>query len=228
MPELPEVEVLKRSLEKKIRFHRILGIKVRNNNLRYKVPSRINKQLKNRVVKSVSRISKYLILHFDFSQKLLIHLGMSGTIHLIKKNKKKNTNLSFYQSSNLPFKHNHIEIEFTKNIKMIYNDPRRFGYFKLLKENYLSEKPFINIGPDPFSNKFNCEYIKYFIYNKKLSIKNLLMNQKFVGGIGNIYANEILFFCRLKPTKSVKKPGMISNKAAKARAAPDIISYTGT
>ena len=88
---------------------------------------------------------------------------------------------------------------------MIYNDPRRFGYFKLLKENYLSEKPFINIGPDPFSNKFNCEYIKYFIYNKKLSIKNLLMNQKFVGGIGNIYANEILFFCRLKPTKSVKK-----------------------
>ena len=204
MPELPEVEVLKRSLQKKIRFRKIIRIRIYNRNLRYKVPYSINKNLKNNIVNNVSRISKYLIFHINFSKKLLIHLGMSGTIHLIEKNNK-NTNASFYHSSYLPQKHNHIEISFNNNIKMIYNDPRRFGYFKLLKENYLLEKPIINLGPDPFSSKFNFVYIKNFIYKKKINIKNLLMNQKFVSGIGNIYANEILYYCKLRPTKTINQ-----------------------
>jgi len=114
----------------------------------------------------------WIYLNLIFSKKLLIHLGMSGTIHLIKKNNENNTNASFYHSSYLPQKHNHIEIIFNNDIKMIYNDPRRFGYFKLLKKNYLSKKPIINLGPDPFSYKFNLEYIKNFIYKKKINIKN--------------------------------------------------------
>ena len=205
MPELPEVEVLKRSLQKKIRFLKIIRIRINNRNLRYKVPYSINKNLKGCVVNNISRISKYLIFHINFSKKLLIHLGMSGTIHLIKKKNKNNTNASFYHSSYLPQKHNHIEISFSNNIKMIYNDPRRFGYLKLLKKNYLLEKPIINLGPDPFSYKFNLKYIKNFIYKKKINIKNLLMNQTFVGGIGNIYANEILYYCKLRPTKTVNQ-----------------------
>ena len=205
MPELPEVEVLKRSLQKKIRFLKIIRIRIYNRNLRYKVPYSINKNLKGCVVNNISRISKYLIFHINFSKKLLIHLGMSGTIHLIKKKNKNNTNASFYHSSYLPQKHNHIEISFSNNIKMIYNDPRRFGYLKLLKKNYLLEKPIINLGPDPFSYKFNLKYIKNFIYKKKINIKNLLMNQTFVGGIGNIYANEILYYCKLRPTKTVNQ-----------------------
>jgi len=205
MPELPEVEVLKRSLKKKIRFCKITRVKIYNRNLRYKVPYSINRNLKNHVVNNISRISKYLIFHINFSKKLLIHLGMSGTIHLIEKNNKNNTNASFYHSSYLPQKHNHIEISFSNDIKMIYNDPRRFGYLKLLKKNYLLAKPIINLGPDPFSYKFNFEYIKNFIYKKKINIKNLLMNQKFVGGIGNIYANEILYYCKLRPTKTVNQ-----------------------
>ena len=203
MPELPEVEILKRSLQKRIKFHKIIRVKIYNGNLRYKVPYSINRKLKNCVVKNISRISKYLVVHFNFSKKLLIHLGMSGSIYLIKKNKKENSNASFYHSLDLPKKHNHIEIDFNNNIKMIYNDPRRFGYFKLLKKNFLLEKPIVNLGPDPFSYKFNFRYIKNFIHNKKINIKNLLMNQKFVGGIGNIYANEILYYCRLRPTKIV-------------------------
>ena len=205
MPELPEVEVLKRSLQKKIRFLKIIRIRINNRNLRYKVPYSINKNLKNHVVNNISRISKYLIFHINFSRKLLIHLGMSGTIHLIEKNNKDNTNSSFYHSSYLPKKHNHIEISFSNDIKMIYNDPRRFGYLKLLKKNYLLEKPIINLGPDPFSCSFNLEYIKNYIYKKKISVKSLLMNQKFVGGIGNIYANEILYYCKLRPTRTVNR-----------------------
>ena len=205
MPELPEVEILKRSLQKKIRFSKITRVKVYNRNLRYKIPYSINKTLKNRVVKDVSRISKYLIFHINFSKKLLIHLGMSGTIHLTKENNKKNTNASFYHSLDLPKKHNHFELTFCNDVKMIYNDPRRFGYIKLLKKNYLLEKPIINLGPDPFSSKFNVKYINYFIYNKKINVKNLLMNQKFVSGLGNIYSNEILYYCKLKPFKSVNQ-----------------------
>ena len=78
MPELPEVEILKRSLQKKIRFCKIIRVKIYNRNLRYKVPYSINRNLKNHVVNNISRISKYLIFHINFSKKLLIHLGMSG------------------------------------------------------------------------------------------------------------------------------------------------------
>ena len=92
MPELPEVEILKRSLRKSIRFSKIQDIKVNNRNLRYKVPKLINSYLKKQEVQNVTRISKYLIIHFKFSKKLMIHLGMSGTIHLISKKKQKNTN----------------------------------------------------------------------------------------------------------------------------------------
>ncbi len=205
MPELPEVEILKRSLKKKIRFSKIIGIKIFNRNLRYKVPYSINRNLKNHVINNISRISKYIIFHVNFSKKLLIHLGMSGTIYLIKKNNKNNTNANFYHSPNLPQKHNHIEISFSNDIKMIYNDPRRFGYVKLLNKNYLLAKPIVDLGPDPFSYKFNFKYFKNFIYKKKLNIKNLLMNQKFVSGIGNIYANEILYYCKLRPTKIVNQ-----------------------
>tara|TARA_Y100000590_G_C15668068_1_gene995232 strand:- start:623 stop:1486 length:864 start_codon:yes stop_codon:yes gene_type:complete len=203
MPELPEVEVLKRSLQKKVRLCRIIRVRIYNRNLRYKIPFSIIKKLKNRVIKNISRISKYLLFHINSSEKLLIHLGMSGTIHLIEKNNKKNTNASFYHLANLPSKHNHVEILFSNNIKMVYNDPRRFGYIKILKSNYLKQKPIIYLGPDPFSYKFNFTYFKNYIYKKKINIKNLIMNQNFVSGIGNIYANEILYYCRLRPTKKV-------------------------
>ena len=87
MPELPEVEVLKLSLNKNIKLAKIKKIKVNNPNLRYQVPKNLNKLLMGQVIKHISRVSKYLIIHFLLDQKLLIHLGMSGTIHLVKKKK---------------------------------------------------------------------------------------------------------------------------------------------
>jgi len=205
MPELPEVEILKKSLNKNIKLAKITKIKINNRNLRYKVPANLNKILTGQIIKNISRVAKYLIFHFTFEKKLLIHLGMSGTIHLIRKKNKKSTNASFYHSSNLPKKHNHIEIKFNNKLKLIYNDPRRFGYFRLLTKNFINESPLNNLGPEPFSLSFNFFYIKKFIKNKKINIKNLLMNQKFVSGIGNIYANEILFYCHLNPLKSIAK-----------------------
>ena len=205
MPELPEIEILKKSLNQNIKSAKITKIKINNRNLRYKVPININKILTGQIIKNISRVAKYLIFHFNSEKKLLIHLGMSGTIHLIKEKNKINTNISFYYSSDLPEKHNHIEIKLNNKLKLVYNDPRRFGYFKLLTKNFINENPLNNLGPEPFSSSFNFFYIKKFIKNKKINVKNLLMNQKFVGGIGNIYANEILFYCHLNPLKSISK-----------------------
>ena len=205
MPELPEVEIIKQSLKKKIKDKKIIKVIVRNRNLRFKLQNDFEKNLTNRTINQISRISKYLILIFDNHKYCIIHLGMSGTIHLIKKSQKtKMTNLSFYQSKILSKKHNHIEIIFSK-FKIIYNDPRRFGFFKILNNEHEFKSYFNKLGPEALSDDFNIKYLKKNLKNKKKNIKNLLLDQKFVSGIGNIYANEILFYSKINPKKNALK-----------------------
>ena len=133
MPELPEVEIVKQSLSKKIEHKKIKKIIITNRNLRFKIPLKFEELLKNKFIKKVTRFSKYLILNFSDESFCLIHLGMSGTVHLIKKNNiSKFTNTSFYNSPSLPKKHNHIEIHF-EGLRIVYNDPRRFGFFKFIE-----------------------------------------------------------------------------------------------
>jgi formamidopyrimidine-DNA glycosylase len=209
MPELPEVEIVRQSLNKKIRKKKVKKVIIRNRNLRIKLPNNFKKFLENKIIDKVSRFSKYLIIFLPNNEFCLIHLGMSGTIHLIN-NRKKNdlTNLSFYNSPSLPKKHNHIEIIFD-NFRIIYNDPRRFGFFQIIKSINSLKKRFAHLGPEPFEDEFNLDYFRKFIKNKKKSVKDLLIDQKFVSGIGNIYANEILFLSRINPNKKIK---LLNNK----------------
>jgi len=205
MPELPEVEIVKRSLKNKVNYKKIKKIIISNRNLRFKIQKNFENILKGRSIIDVSRFSKYIILALDNQNYCLIHLGMSGTLHLIKyKKKEKTTNLSFYQSKFLPKKHNHVKIKFS-NFAIVYNDPRRFGFFKLFNNKKEIKKYFQRFGPDAISSKFNLKYIKNKLTNKKKNIKNLLIDQNFVSGIGNIYANEILFYCKINPLKVAKK-----------------------
>ena len=201
MPELPEVEIVKQSLNKKIKFSKIKKVIVRNRNLRFKIPAKFEVFLKKKEVKKITRFSKYIILHLSGGYFCIIHLGMSGTIHFVNKKKKlQTTNLSFYKSLILPNKHNHVEIHF-QDFKIVYNDPRRFGFFKLEKNKQDLIKNFVNYGPEPFNKSFNLKYLIRYFKRKKKNIKNFLLDQKFVSGIGNIYANEILFFCKINPKK---------------------------
>ncbi len=205
MPELPEVEIVKQSLSKKIKHKRVKKIIIKNRNLRFKLDHNFSNIVKNSVVENISRFSKYLIIELDNSYYWLIHLGMSGTLHVVDKNKQKFlTNLSFYQSPNLPEKHNHIHISFDK-FKIIYNDPRRFGYFLLLKSKYKLDEFISNYGPEPFNKNFNQTYLKKKLSNKSKNIKNYLLDQKFVSGIGNIYASEILFLAKINPERKSAK-----------------------
>ena len=205
MPELPEVEIVRQSLLKNIKGKKINKVLVRNRNLRFKLKTYFEKKLKNKFILNIRRFSKYLIIELENKSFCIIHLGMSGTIHIIKNKKKDNrpTNASFYNSPNLPKNHNHVEFIF-KNIKLIYNDPRRFGYFQLLNDLNSLKKKFKNFGPEPFNVKFNSKYLIDYFKKKKKNIKNFLLDQKFVSGIGNIYASEILYLSKINPLLPAK------------------------
>ncbi len=204
MPELPEVEIVKQSLNKSITGKIIKDILIKNRNLRFKIPKNFEKNILKKKITKVDRFSKHLILKFEDSSNLMIHLGMSGTIHLIRKSRKKNfiTNTSFYHSPLLPKKHNHVEMKID-NFKLIYNDPRRFGYFSYFKSDEQINNNFKKYGPEPFDPLFDKNYIFNYFKNKKKNIKNFLIDQNFVSGIGNIYASEILFLCKILPSKQV-------------------------
>ena len=180
MPELPEVEIVKQSLKKSIKYKKIKKVIVYNRNLRFKVEKNFEKTLKNKLVKDISRISKYLIIHLEYNIYCIIHLGMSGTLHFID---------------------NHIHILFSK-FKIIYNDPRRFGFFKLINTPEKLNLFFKKIGPEALSKKFNYNYLETNLKFRKKNIKNILLDQNLVSGIGNIYANEILFYSKVNPKKS--------------------------
>ena len=201
MPELPEVEIVKRSLLKMVNKAKIIDIKIKNKNLRYKIPYFFRTKLLNKKILKISRKSKYIVFHFK-KFILLSHLGMTGKflIRKIKNNEMYKT--SFYYNLNILHKHNHIYFILNNGIVLIYNDVRRFGFFKLYENKIINNIPFLNkLGAEPLNKIFNFIYFKKFIYNKKSNIKSLLMNQKFVSGLGNIYVNEVLFITKINPLK---------------------------
>ena len=205
MPELPEVEIVRQSLEKEVKQKKVKKVIVRNRNLRFRIPSNFTRFLENQKVIKVDRFSKYLIFNLSNNSHCILHLGMSGTVHLVHKSKENLiTNTSFYSSPKLPTKHNHVEIIF-EDSRIIYNDPRRFGFFEIIRNDSLLKRRFSHLGVEPFNSKFNQKYIYSFFKNKEKNIKNFLLDQSFVSGIGNIYASEILFLSKINPIKKAKK-----------------------
>ena len=171
MPELPEVEIVRKSLNKKISGKIINEVRVKNRNLRIKISKNFELNLKRKKIKKIGRFSKYIIFFFNDNSYCVIHLGMSGTIHLLHTHSKnKFTNTSFYQSPHLPKKHNHVEIRFN-NLKLVYNDPRRFGYILFFDSKSELLKKFEKFGPEPFSKNFNINYVKNYFKNKKKILK---------------------------------------------------------
>ena len=202
MPELPEIEIVKRSLFKMINKAKIIGIKINNKNLRYKIPHTFSKNLIGEKIIRISRRSKYLIFHFK-KKLLLLHFGMSGKLLVMKNSNKKIFKTSFYYDLNILKKHNHVFFVLNNGFVLIYNDVRRFGFFKFYNTIHLDKIPFLKkLGLEPFSKNFNIKYFKGFVENRKRKIKDLLMDQTFVSGLGNIYVNEVLFMSKIHPLKS--------------------------
>jgi len=205
MPELPEVEVVKKSLEAKLKNLKIKRVNISNNKLRYKINSRQFNQIKDQKITSIERRSKYLLINLSKKFTILAHLGMTGKFFIINKSKKYKTSF-YYPLKKNDTKHNHITFFFNKKIKLIYNDVRKFGFIKIYASKDIYKcSHLLSLGPEPLSNAFNLDYFKKYILNKNTKIKDLLMNQKFVAGLGNIYCNEILFLSKILPTRSVKR-----------------------
>ena len=142
MPELPEIEIVKRSLFKMIDKAKIIDVKTINRHLRYKIPLTFSKSLIGKKILKISRRSKYLIFHFK-KKLLLIHLGMSGKLLLTRSRDHIVFKTSFYYDSNVQKKHNHIYIKLNNGLVLIYNDVRRFGFFKLYNTTHLNKITFL-------------------------------------------------------------------------------------
>ena len=204
MPELPEVEIVRQSLLKNIKGKKINKVLVRNRNLRLKLETAFEKKLKNKFISNVKRFSKYLIIELENKSFCIVHLGMSGTIHIIK-NKKDNlfTNTSFYNAPNLPKNHNHVEF-FFKDMRLIYNDPRRFGYFQIFHASNRVKKNFTKFDPEPFDQTFTSKYLINFYKTKEKNIKNFLLDPNFISCLAHIYACKLLYLSKINPSLSAK------------------------
>ena len=209
MPELPEVEVTRRTLLKFIENKVIKNIKINNPNLRFKIPANFKKNVTGQKIIKVLRRSKYILIYLKNDYVMIAHLGMSCKF-LIKNNYSKDFLKTSYYSNEFSSKHNHLEFFFSNNLKVIYNDPRRFGFFLLDKISKLDVNKFLSkLGPEPLGKDLKKDYLILKTKATQRTIKTLLMDQRFISGIGNIYANEILFLAKIRPNKISSKLSLV-------------------
>ena len=211
MPELPEVEVVKRSLNNKIQKLVIEGIKVRDEKLRYRINKNELKILLGLKIIKILRRSKFLLFVLEKNIVMLVHLGMTGKFFFINEKAIKSKTSFYYNiDESKDNKHNRLIFSLSQNQKLIYNDIRKFGFIKILDKRELNHNLHLKyLGPEPLSESFNFKYFKNYLSNRNRTIKDILMDQKFVSGLGNIYVNEILFLSKVKPKK---KAYLIKNK----------------
>ena len=195
MPELPEVETtvngIKPWLENKI----IKKINVYNPSLRWKIPDDLATKYLTQKITSITRRAKYILIHLQSGNTIIIHLGMSGSLIIVTESK--------------PLaKHDHFEIKMNDGTILRFNDPRRFGCV-LDSDNFNNHKLIKSLGPEPLDAEFNGKYLKKKSQNKTQAIKNFIMDGHIVVGVGNIYASESLFKAGIHPNKYAGKVSLI-------------------
>lgn len=193
MPELPEVETVCRALSKVIKNSRIKKIEFYRKDLRWQVKDNLEVSLKNNIFIDPYRRGKYILIPTNTDKIFLIHLGMSGQIRIKKKD--------------IVQKHDHMRMIVENNNKhfvITYNDSRRFGYIDLFKKKELREHFLLSkIGVEPLGRELTIEYLQNNFKKRVINIKNALIDQKIIAGIGNIYASEILYKAKINPLRKV-------------------------
>ena len=186
MPELPEVQTTIQGLQTLLN-QEINNIKIYTTKLRYEIPKKTKKILKNRKIINIYRIGKYIVVNVQNHYSLIFHLGMSGRLRILK------------SSKYIKKKHDHFTLTTKKNI-LIFNDVRKFGFIDLLKTKEIQKKHYISkLGIDALDIKLNEQYFKNKISKSIVPIKQILLDQRIIAGIGNIYANEILYEAKISP-----------------------------
>ena len=186
MPELPEVETTVKGLSV-ILNQKISNVKIHTSKLRFKIPNNIINILRNSKISNLRRIAKFIIIDLDTDYSLVIHLGMSGRLKTVDKSYKR-------------IKHDHFELYFLNKCILVYHDPRKFGFIDIVQTKDLQKQKYIlSLGVDALSPNLTAQMIFKKISKSEVPIKQILLNQKLIAGIGNIYASEILFDSKISP-----------------------------
>ena len=195
MPELPEVETVAAALRAHLPGRRVTGVKVRCEKLRRPMPVKALQNLVNKAIRGVRRRAKYLLVDMSNGQTLVIHLGMIGTLRLTDK-------------CEAAGRHDHLNLQLDNGEILRFRDPRKFGLVMVVKPNEQGEiEELGELAPEPLSKEFTTDYFYDLSRKRTTTVKNFIMDQRRVVGVGNIYASESLFRARIRPTIEVGRLG---------------------
>ena len=203
MPELPEVETVRRGLAPVMLGARIDKVVLRRADIRFPFPASFERRLTGRRIVDMSRRAKYLLFRLDSDETLIAHLGMSGSFRIEKT--AVSTPGSFLHERSKDPKHDHVVMVLDNGYVVTYNDPRRFGFMDLAPTGALAEHPRLSgLGAEPLAPDFDAHRLAKLFAGARTSLKAALLDQKRIAGLGNIYACEALFRARLAPTRQAR------------------------
>ena len=198
MPELPEVETVRRGLAPVMEDQRFAKVEVRRGDLRWPLPKDFAQKLHGKTVEGMGRRAKYLLADLSSGDVLLMHLGMSGSFRVGKDTAPG----KYHHERSKSAAHDHVIFHMSNGATVVFNDPRRFGSMKLVPRAKLDDEPLLrSLGPEPLGNEFDATMLARACAGKKTSLKAALSDQRVVAGLGNIYVCEALFRARLSPKR---------------------------
>jgi formamidopyrimidine-DNA glycosylase len=201
MPELPEVETVRRGLQPSMEGAQIDKAEVRRKDLRFPFQKDFVTRLEGQTVTGLGRRAKYLMADLSSGDVLLMHLGMSGSFRVVNDG---NGHMpgQFHHPRGEDRAHDHVVFHMSSGAAIIFNDPRRFGYMKVIARRKIEDEPLLEgLGPEPLGNEFDADMLARACANKKTSLKAALLDQRVVAGLGNIYVCEALFRAHLSPRR---------------------------
>jgi len=214
MPELPEVETVRRGLEPVMQGARFAAVEARRRDLRWPLPSDFAARLQGRAVTGLGRRAKYLLVDLSSGEVLLMHLGMSGSFRVAHDGGERTHERTQHLT------HDHVVFHMSNGARIAFNDPRRFGSMKLIRRAELDREPLLRaLGPEPLGNAFDAALLAGACAGKKTSLKAALSDQRVVAGLGNIYVCEALHRARLSPKRraaTIATRGGAPNERAQA------------
>ena len=210
MPELPEVETVRRGLQPVMEGARFEEVVAHRGDLRWPLPKDFAKRLKGRTVTGVGRRAKYLLADLSSGDVLVMHLGMSGSFRVIRDGSETKPGAYYHERSNYGA-HDHVVFRMSSGVTVAFNDPRRFGSMKLVTRAKLEDEPLLRaLGPEPLGNEFGAAMLAQACRGKKTSLKATLLDPRVVAGLGNIYVCEALNRARLAPRRQASTLAMRS------------------
>lgn len=219
MPELPEVETVRRGLAPVMERARFVKVEARRPDLRWPLPKDFAARLHGQTVSGLGRRAKYLLVDLSSGDVLLMHLGMSGSFR-VQMNGAERTPGEYHRERSKALAHDHVVFHMSSGATVTFNDPRRFGFMKLVPRAHLAEEPLMRaIGPEPLGNEFDPAMLARACEGKKTSLKAALSDQRVVAGLGNIYVCEALHRARLSPKRrasTIASRGGAPNERARA------------